>query len=219
MSSDILSTSYSKMTFSNTTRSSVYSFVNNDGTFNFVTTINETIDNGTTGLFVDTLNWGLKKIFEGNLTGGDPGSGQDASITTNQLMYGFNSSTDLPATMDQVALAMSTYTQVLSKTTVSGQLESTESYIHVTWAWIALPGMLIVCGVGCLVLAMIRIKQHGLHVWKSSEIALLFHGLNSSSSGESLINTISRMEEVSRQVEVNLAKDAEGRLLLHRKEK
>ena len=93
-------------------------------------------------------------------------------------MYGFDISTDLPASMDQVAWAMSTHMQALSKTTVSGQLEFIESYIHVTWALIALPGIFIVSGVGCLIWAIIKTKQHGLDAWEPSKIALLFHGLD-----------------------------------------
>ncbi|MCJ1315474.1 hypothetical protein MMC15_000794 [Xylographa vitiligo] len=120
--------------------------------------------------------------------------------------------------MDQVAWAMSTHMQALSKTTVSGQLESIESYIHVTWALIALPGIFIVSGVGCLIWAIIKTKQHGLDAWEPSKIALLFHGLDPSPTRQSLIKTISEMQEVSEQVEVNRTQGAEGHLFLHRKE-
>ena len=221
LSSNILSTSNSPMSRNekadapnNTTQRSSYLFTNSDGSFNFEVAVNNT----NTNLSIEELlSLELERILQGNITTDSIDGNTIVLTAANQLVFGLNNSADILASMDNTAAAIFVRMQALSDVVVTGQLASIESYIHVTWGWIALPGFLIVSGIGCLISAMIETKQGGLHIWKASQIALLFHGLESPIAGAPLINRASEMEEVSKRVKAKLAKEAEGHLLLQRK--
>lgn len=212
LKSNVLSTSYSPATKHNNGMTSSYKFTNSDGNFTFEVDLT-----GEGYTYVETLNAEIRRLLRGDLTGVSRYGEPIAPVASNQLLFSFNSSTDIPASMDLVAMAMTTHMQALSDVTMTGEAGSIETYIHVIWAWIALPGILVASGVVCLALAMIKTKRHGMLVWKASEIALLFHGLDPPIPGASLVDRASEMEDISRRVDVKLAKGDNGQLMLQRK--
>ena len=80
--------------------------------------------------------------------------------------------------MTNLGAAMTNYIRDASNHTVSGQLGVTETYVRVMWLWIILPGVLVVAGALFLIMVIVETKKRGVDIWKDSELALLFHGLN-----------------------------------------
>ena len=215
VSSSVLSTSYSKMAYNDTQPQTSYAFAVGNKSLDFAAPA-RCDSTYTTESWLD-IN--LQSILQGNINISDDGieSNPIKPNATNEIIYSFNTSTAIPGTMDRVALAMTIHLQDLSNSTLTGQAESTETYIHVEWAWIALPALLVVSGAACLIIAMIETKRCGLHVWKTSEMPFLVHGPDSVGLGAAFINRMTEMEEWATKTEVLLAAGAEDGLLLRRK--
>ena len=61
---------------------------------------------------------------------------------------------------------------------VPGQAFSLESYVHVRWGWLALPIAVVLLTGMFLTAAILRSRQSKTKLWKSSALAMLFHGLD-----------------------------------------
>lgn len=65
----------------------------------------------------------------------------------------------------------------LNNTFVLGEAYIEQTWIHVQWAWLALPIALSIMSLGLLIIVIFRTRARGATVWKSSSLALLFHDL------------------------------------------
>jgi hypothetical protein len=77
----------------------------------------------------------------------------------------------------------------------------------VNWTWVALPGSLVTLGAVFLLLTILLTRRQGLTLWKSSLLAVLFHGLLTPPSGADVAEkyeVISDMEQSARAVRVRL---------------
>jgi hypothetical protein len=74
-----------------------------------------------------------------------------------------------------------------SNTTVRGAVYASEVYVSVNWTWVALPGSLVTLGAVFLLLTILLTRRQGLTLWKSSLLAVLFHGLFSPPSGADVV--------------------------------
>ena len=61
---------------------------------------------------------------------------------------------------------------------VKGRAFTFESYVHVRWGWITLPVLVVLLTTVFLVAAVVRTRQSRTKLWKSSALAMLFHGLD-----------------------------------------
>ncbi|KAI0101346.1 hypothetical protein GGR51DRAFT_334222 [Nemania sp. FL0031] len=61
---------------------------------------------------------------------------------------------------------------------VSGRAIYTESYVHVRWGFAVVPIVVVVGAALFLVAAMYQSKRSTTQIWKSSALAMLFHGLD-----------------------------------------
>jgi hypothetical protein len=55
---------------------------------------------------------------------------------------------------------------------------SAKVYVRVSWGWLVLPTVLVVTGLVFLGSSVIVNRGQGLRLWKSSVLAVLFHGLD-----------------------------------------
>ncbi|OJJ06186.1 hypothetical protein ASPVEDRAFT_87499 [Aspergillus versicolor CBS 583.65] len=78
---------------------------------------------------------------------------------------------DVAASFTKAALSASNFTAG------NGTVLVSEVYVSVDWAWLALPAALVVMGIVFLVLTAVLNRRQRLFVWKSSILAVLFHGL------------------------------------------
>ncbi|KAJ5106681.1 hypothetical protein N7456_003356 [Penicillium angulare] len=98
----------------------------------------------------------------------------------------------------------------MSNVPVYGVVSTPESYVAVKWEWMILPAVLLVAGIFLLV-ATARISSHGeVHLWKSSALPLIFHGLEPSFDCQRILTShgqceaVSEMEEVADKMKVDL---------------
>lgn len=214
VSTSVISTTYSNMTYNISVPQTSYAFATGDHTLAFTAPARH----DSTWTTESWLNVQLGDILQGNLTlEGVPIGDVVRPNATDHILYNFNASTDIPATMDRVALAMTTHLRELSNLTQSGQSGSLETVIRVKWAWLCLPAALVVSGAICLLVAIRETKKHGSHVWKSSAMALLFHGVDTKIQGAAYMEKMSEMDALAKQSLVQLAQCGEDGMLLRQK--
>lgn len=246
----ILSTSYSKLTRYNKhyhagivnssctwgigNSSYTFTFLNDTNNFAVVTNTTEKYLSGRLAdfTFEENLSVYLRNLFEVPNNTRPVGTPESMSeIFTN----GFNSSSNIPNTMDRVAAALTNRLRDISNFTIQGQSGSMELYIRVSWGWLFLPVLTVLFGTLLLISAMVMTRKHQLPVWKTSELALLFHdGLDLSTStpvpsggggdadaeGGGSFKTLkaSEMEALASKLQVGFCRDGErGGLKLERK--
>lgn len=136
---------------------------------------------------------------------------------TGLLLQGLNASADIPATMNNIALAMTNHLREISDLVVYGSNETTEVFVRVLWLWLVFPALSIILGIVLLLSAMNITKRHNLYVWKSSELALLFHGLKIPLKDDTLMYKVSEMEAIAKKIEVKLDQENKKGLSLKKK--
>lgn len=154
----------------------------------------------------------LRGILEGNVTFFD-----DAVPSPKMLQSGLNAASDITATMDRVAVAMTNTLRDFSNLTVQGQSGSMELYIQISWPWLALPVLSVILETILLISVITVTRKHRLPIWKTSELALLFHGLDFSLDDRVKRHKVSEMEEAATALRVRLGRGPSGDLQLQRK--
>jgi hypothetical protein len=102
---------------------------------------------------------------------------------------------------------------VPTRNPVVGEAWSTEVYVAVRWPWLAFSGSLLLLTIAFLVLVMAQSARKDVAVWKSSPLALIFHGL--SAGGERVeemrgSHSIREMERKARDIRVRLRDSGGG---------
>lgn len=229
LQTQIVSTSYSKLTrFDKPYDASIgnssytFTFPNNINHFTLVTNTSDEwlYGNIRDFSFEEALSSSLRDLLDGSFASVTSGSGTNSNIDSNMLLSGFNLSTNIPKTMDRVAAAMTNRLRDMSNLTVQGQSGSMELYIRVSWWWLLLPILTVIFGTILLVSVMIMTRKHKLPIWKTSELALLFHGLDLSPLGSDSVKMLkaSEMENIASTLQVGFGRDSErGVLKLERK--
>lgn len=163
--------------------------------------------------FEEKMTEVLQKAFEGILR-----SNYDLSMINNWFanprdiyLSGLNTSTNIPKTMDRVTAAMSNRLRDISNITVEGQSGSMELYVRVSWWWLLLPTSTVVFATFFLISITITTRKHKVPIWKTSELTLLFHGLDLSSLGGDSIEMLkaSEMEDIASVLRVRFDRDSE----------
>lgn len=136
-------------------------------------------------------------------------------VPSSDIMDALNQTSDLYGLMESVATSMTNHIRSVSASTVPGQMGTVETYVHVRWVWLTLPAVLIVSSAAFLALAMLETRHKKAEVWKDSSLALIFHGLEQKGESAGMVNTLSGMEDVAKEMKVRLDRgDAEDWRLL-----
>lgn len=220
---DVLSTSYSAV-YEQGDAANTYSYTFPNVTNNFTFTPNLIHSNVDSNMFEFRFKSFLSSILSGNVTltttkatPGDVPDIQYASNPSSVFQGTFGASTDIPGTMDRIALAMTTHLRDLSNLTVYGQAGLMETYIRVDWPWFTVPALSVSLGVALLIAAMIETRRQKLYIWKNSELAMLFHGLDLASDSSAEICKVSEMERTAAEMNVKLEKGYRGGFLLRKR--
>lgn len=234
LQSEVVSTSYSELTrYDDPSRvyignfSYTFEFSDEINDFDFVANKTAIAFDGrhvVASTFEEKMYDVLRKVLEGSILLNSDRLSSDVGFTstTNIIQNGLNASTNIPKTMDRVAAAMSNRLRDISNLTVQGQSESMELYVRVSWLWLLLPALCVVFGTILLLSVMIVTRKHKLPIWKTSELALLFHGLDFLPLSGDTIETMqkaSEMEDVALALQVRLGRGSKGVLKLERKMK
>lgn len=118
--------------------------------------------------------------------------------------------------MSNIAASMTKYARNISNQTVQGIAYVPQVYVSVDWAFLILPGLLILLGIIFLLLTISVNNKHDLGLWKSSVLPAIFHGFPGGMISHEY-STASTMERVAQEATVNLeVSDSEKRLLLRK---
>ncbi|KAL3467196.1 hypothetical protein BJX64DRAFT_192179 [Aspergillus heterothallicus] len=129
------------------------------------------------------------------------------------------SAVGLELVMGNVAASFTRAGLLASRASVPGTVRSAEVYVDVQWLWLVLPAALVVLGTVFWVLTMAINRYQRLRLWKSSVLALLFHGLESVPRYEEgdWYAAASRMDQTAQGLAVKLdVLDQRKGLMLHR---
>ncbi|KAJ5096671.1 hypothetical protein N7456_007392 [Penicillium angulare] len=118
----------------------------------------------------------------------------------------------LNVAMEQTAAAWTQMGLQNTDITIVGTMYSTEVMVKVQWLWMILPALLVLGGNVFLTLTILRSRKKA--AWKSSVLALLFHGLRHLDRDEYLTN--SAMKKAAENIHVKLQYcDSDRRAMLN----
>ena len=135
-----------------------------------------------------------------------------------KIINAFEASPNISMTMENIATAMTNYVRDSSNLTVVGQVGQTHVYVTVIWPWIILPAFLVIASIVYLMLAMYESKRKRVRVWRTSELALLFHGRKVWDDYDELhaLHRVSELEHAAKEIRVQMVEKSDGEWILHR---
>lgn len=134
----------------------------------------------------------------------------DQPTWANDEIQVLNETTDWDGLFKGIAMAMTTYIRSSGLPGLSdcdGIAHKTETYVRVIWAWMVLPCSLVGLSIIFLVATMMKNQSKSALAWKSSSLALLFHGLEGVNRGA---DGLQQMKNVARRTRVILNRGADG---------
>ena len=93
-----------------------------------------------------------------------------------------------------------------------GVAYETETYVNVRWTWFAYPATILALSLVYLLGTIIESRNRDIAIWKSSNLALLMQGqdLELSKSGQVPVNTVSEINEMAKDIEIELVQTRSG---------
>lgn len=118
--------------------------------------------------------------------------------------------------MSNIAASMTKYARDISEQTLQGIAYVPQVYVSVDWAFLILPGLLVLLGIIFLLLTISINSKHDLSLWKSSILPAIFHGLPGGMVPHEY-SSASTMERMAQEATVKFeVSDTEKRLLLRK---
>jgi hypothetical protein len=158
-------------------------------------------------------------FFDGTLKSADVGSIDQLSGSVQlQVLYdsGNNTLSSINNTMRRVADFLTTYVRENGDESNSapapGTMFQSETFIRVRWAWFTLPAASALSTLIFFMYTLVEIARcEGSTNWKSSPLALLFHGLDAETQERySRLDDLDEMDEQAKKVNVRLRRDERG---------
>ena len=151
----------------------------------------------------------INDFMSGLFTGSGMIDDSRAAFTSDtiQALYTTN---NITALMDNLAISMTNNIRQQNDSVSSPEWEGTawtsQTYVHVRWGWFAFPVTLIVLSSALLFGTIIETWYRNVMVWKSNNLALLFHGRGLDLDSQDLpgVNRLSEMTAVAREIRVEL---------------
>ncbi|KAL8923219.1 MAG: hypothetical protein Q9172_003238 [Xanthocarpia lactea] len=164
-----------------------------------------------THLAAVALNSFMSKTFTGS--GGINSSG---SAFSSDVMHALYDTSNLTKRIENLATSMTNSIRGQDDN-VSGPAYgvawTSETYVHVRWGWLAFPATLILLATCFLLGVILETSYRDILVWKTSNIALLFHGrsLRLSSQSGKPVSKLSEMTSRATNIKAKLVEsDADG---------
>ncbi|PKY05453.1 hypothetical protein P168DRAFT_233986 [Aspergillus campestris IBT 28561] len=134
----------------------------------------------------------------------------DWSSDTVRAVYGNEgNTTEIDSVFHSLATALTRHARssVCHARTVTGITWGQQSFVHVRWGWLVLPGVLVVLSLIFLGITIFHTRNQ--FIWKSSPLALLFSGLGFEAP-TMRDPTLNGMEDMSRNLNVWLESSTGG---------
>lgn len=140
----------------------------------------------------------------------------NSNDTSFQAVY-FANNGDVTETMAVVTTSLTNLLrQSPNSTGIIGSALYPITFVSVNWFWLLYPGALSVLAALFLITCIIISSRHGQVCWKSSSLALLFHGLDGWGPEELDKPDEESMERQALKMWAQLQRDDEGRMRLKR---
>jgi len=124
---------------------------------------------------------------------------------SSDLMYMIATEKNFSSTMDSVAASLTKMALDSSHETVTGVITTPEIYVHINWGWLVLPALLEIAGLVLLIFTALATRRRKVELWRSSILALLYHGVEEQTLREQEIRTdVAGMERAAKKVAVRL---------------
>jgi hypothetical protein len=118
---------------------------------------------------------------------------------------------NLTQRVESIAAALTNYGLATTNDTVQGDAFAEESYVHVRWQWLILPAFLELASLVLLVLTIVHSRREDVPIWKSSVLALMYHGVDELHDRVTLASErLSSMELIAKGADVQLVKNEDG---------
>ena len=116
---------------------------------------------------------------------------------------------------DAIATGMIAHLRQNSDAKVLGVVQSDTTYVRVVYEWLVLPAVLALASGIFLIMTMIKARRDvGRRIWKSSQTAMLMHGLDNRDHFGPLVYT-EEIEKFSKSTRVRLALEGLGWRFVH----
>lgn len=172
-------------------------------------------DNSTAAVWINAqdsqyISRAISTIFTQSLE-----TSADSSL--GQVLWSANDG-NFSKTMENAAMALTnTIRQTSNATTVHGDVISNVIVIRVNWPWLIYPCALVLLMKLFMIATLIFSAEKSNIVWKSSTLAVLFHGLRGWDRHALRANNIPDMEKAARKMSVKLERAEEESFGLMRK--
>ena len=144
---------------------------------------------------------------------GSGGLNESGSAFSSDIIQALYKQLNLSERMDNLATSMTNNIREHNSQygPVIGTAWDSQTYVKVRWAWFSFPAAILVLTLLFLAGSMIETSQRKVLVWKSSNLALLFHGrgLDFRGSGQDRVSTVSEMNQIADDMDIRLVQDDE----------
>ncbi|KAL9022736.1 MAG: hypothetical protein Q9185_000166 [Variospora sp. 1 TL-2023] len=176
----------------------------------FINKDNHTMTFNVSHIAAAAINDFMTRKFTG--TGGVNNSG---SIFSSDIMQALYDTSNLTKRVDNLATSMTNNIREQDDgvfDSARGIAWTNETYVHVRWAWFAFPAALILISSSFLLAIIFETSYRDVMVWKSSTLALLFHGrgLDLSSPSNRPVRRSSSMGTRASNIKAELLETPEG---------
>ena len=157
-------------------------------------------------LAAKAMNEFMSSTFTGS--GGFNSSGSGSAFSSDVIHALYNTK-NCSKSMENLAASMTNNIRQQNDSGSSpfeGVAHQTETYVDVRWSWFAYPATVLALSLLYLLGTIIESRNRDILIWKSSNLALLLHGqgLQLSKSGHVPVNTLSEMNEMANDIEIEL---------------
>ena len=148
--------------------------------------------------------------FDTLLTGQDASGGNNP---TGSALNGINNG-NITQNFDRIATAISdAVRQASGNARVVGEAFGQQTFVRVRWKWLAFAASIVFLTAVFVTFSIVFSLERGESIWKSSSIALLFHGLKGWTEQELDVQSMDEMEEKAKGMHTILERDDVGRMV------
>jgi hypothetical protein len=162
-------------------------------------------------VFAEAVEAHLAGHYSGTFDFPPPGGGSPSAKRTVPNIVGPNSTRNLSQRIESIANALTNHGLATTNDTVRGDAYAEELYVRVRWQWIILPAFLELASLVLLVLTIIHSQREDVPIWKSSVLALMYHGMDDLHDRGTLASErLSGMELIAKGADIQLVKNEDG---------
>ncbi|KAI4119578.1 MAG: hypothetical protein LQ345_000575 [Seirophora villosa] len=168
----------------------------------------------STSIFALSIIAVILFIYDGKFTGAG-GINNSGSIFSSDIVQALYDTSNLTKRINNLAASMTNNIREQDdhvSDPAQGIAWTNETYVHVRWAWFAFPATLILISSSFLVGVILETSYRDVMIWKSSTLALLFHGrgLDLSSPSDQPVKHLSSMSTKASSIKAELLETPEG---------